>query len=160
MDDDKVPQARERVRFLRREVNRLAAEADEIEAALDQIAEGQRKLAARLPRTRPPRDSVGGHGRPTKTELIRSAVEEVLREAGGGPVRTAKLLRLIERKGIEVGGKTPVGNLSAKLSHAKKGRFELVSRKEGWALPSSARPREVVPRQKSGPGDSLSETER
>ena len=137
---DIIAEAKARSRSLRNEAARLLGEADELDASIAQILEGHRKLAAQLPkvsRTRATRATDGKARAPTMTDTIRESVEKILRERGGGPIPTADLVQLLgEHYDIQVTGRHPVNNLSAKLSLAK-GRFESHGR-QGWSLPTQA----------------------
>lgn len=84
-----------------------------------------------------PRPSTGGGA----MQATEAAVTDILADAGGGPMQTRDLLEGVLARGIEVGGKDPVGVLSARLS-----RSTLVEnvRPYGWRLkrdpPEEAKP--------------------
>jgi len=66
-----------------------------------------------------------------KRDRIVQASAQIL--ADGSHLRTGQLLRELESRGIQVGGKNPVLNLSSYLSRAKD-RFMSEPRSGGWAL--------------------------
>lgn len=57
------------------------------------------------------------------SETVR-AVVDILRERGR-PLSTRELLPLVQAKGIEVGGKSPLATLSARIS--QKGKVEVIN---------------------------------
>ena len=79
--------------------------------------------------------------KPERKHATKAEVEPIVRDmlaASNRPVPTREILARLEKRGLTFGGKSPAGNLSARLSQI--GLFENV-KGEGWVLKDqSSRP--------------------
>lgn len=74
--------------------------------------------------------------RKSKTQQVKEQVAEILRKAHK-PMSTRTILEELENRGVKVGGKNPITNLSAKLS-ADAGFKN--TRREGWEMKRPSTP--------------------
>lgn len=126
-----VAQARRRMDHLR---NRLASHPDfqELER-LTQFVKTYDELAAKGASS----TSQSGRGRRLTHPDLIPFVRKVLTEANGQPVATSEILEKAKSAGIEIGGKKPNRNLSARLS-TDKANFKASADGKGWVLADAA----------------------
>ncbi len=99
-----------------------------LEDKLYRLTHAQRPLSVRIPA---PASLVAPRPAPkSKTAEVKDHVAEILRRAHRPmPIRT--ILKELEGRGVKIGGKNPVTNLSAKLSADAKFKNE---RRQGWRV--------------------------
>lgn len=139
MTDELIDIARRRLHDLKAELSKYA-EFREYEELSRFVATAQRLRSLKSGTNQ--RSSLAGHTKlpplPTQNSRPRErdprivpAVEAILREADGGPMPLREIYSRLRARGIEIAGKNPEANLSAKLSYSQR----FVSRgPAGWIL--------------------------
>lgn len=74
--------------------------------------------------------------RKSKTHELKEQVGEILRRAHK-PMATREIVGELARRGVKIGGRNPVTNLSAKLSADARFKNE---RREGWRIDGPTKP--------------------
>jgi hypothetical protein len=123
---DLISRARERRERLLAELGRI----DAFLAMANELAQefGERPTPLRAQFTDAPRRST--KRRNLGSETVAAAIE-IIRDRGHS-LPTRDLVPLISARGIEIGGKSPIATLSARLSAAKGSTLDLINGK--WCL--------------------------